>query len=973
MKLTQKIIILLLIFNKLSAQITVSHPLNNAVYQRNSASQANLVISGTYSQPLATSIQARLLNPSNDSPISGFDWSVIQENPTMGFFHGYFSNVPAGWYKLEIRSVRSGTVLEATTVQRVGIGDVFMIAGQSNAQGYIDLHYIGANSPMVTTHNNGKYCSSEELPFPSFTQLTGGVKPSINGRDAWCYGKLGDNIVSTTGFPVSFFNAGASGASVYNWKQTSDGAVTIHALTDFPFCSLDEENDDNPNWVQGVSSSYANTNPYFIFKRGLNYYNSMFGARSILWHQGESDTDLGTLTQNYQDDLNYIITKSRNDFASNLPWVISRASYFLNGSTSPDVITAQNNIINPSLQIFPGPITDGINNTTQPGIRDGLDVHFWGVAGMAALANAWSSFLNTNFFNNSNPIPANTPPTIAVSYVNSSQVTLSVPSGYSSYKWVSGDFNYGGTSYGTSNSLTASSGTYRCWVTSANGNQQVSSEVNVNQALILGGNGSSCSANAYISDLKFVSASSGFGPIEINKTNGSSGDGDGSAIVLKGQGYAKGIGTAANSEIKYNIPSGQYYKFRSYVGISDDVSNACDNTGGVVFKVYGNETLLYTSPTVYRNTALQEVNVNVYAYSSIKLKVEAVNPNSTCNRVVWADARLMCSLGDTTPPTAVTNLIATDTLTKCISFQWTHATDDQQVGGYRIYKNGLQIDTVPYTQNTYTITGMTSGQNVQFGVMAYDVQNNTSGIVTKSLNTVSFQINYMNYEGPGLCTGRSYLPTLVIPDGGTFSIFASSGATINSVSGAFISNITNFQEYDFHNIKYQINNAGPSCYDETIFQVATVHPPTITPSITADKDLINQGTAVSFTSNACDGSSTLNWSFPNTNLLNEQYFPSATGTYFAYCAKFQCYVYSNNVTVKVLPNCASSLVLAPTVDNLTSRTNPLNFRSSNTIQATNTILPANNVQYNAANSILLNPGFTVDSGVIFSAKIQGCL
>jgi hypothetical protein len=66
------------------------------------------------------------------------------------------------------------------------------------------------------------------------------------------------------------------------------------------------------------------------------------------------------------------------------------------------------------------------------------------------------------------------------------------------------------------------------------------------------------------------------------------------------------------------------------------------------------------------------------------------------------------------------------------------------------------------------------------------------------------------------------------------------------------------------------------------------------------------------------------------------------------------------------------LVLAPTVDNLPNNINSLRFNSSSTINATNTIVPSNNVQYNAAKSIVLNPGFKVDNGVIFSAKIQNC-
>ena len=973
MKLIQKLIILLLLFNKLSAQITVSHPLNSAVYQRNSANQANLVISGTYSQPLATSIQARLLNTTNGSAIPGFDWSVIQENPSMGYFQGQLNNVPAGWYTLEIRSVRSGVTLEANVVNRVGIGDVFMIAGQSNAQGYIDNQYLGATSEKVVSHNNGKYCSNMEIPFPVFQQLTGTVKPSVNGRDAWCYGRLGDNLVNSTGYPVAFFNSGASGASVYNWRQSADGFSTIHALTDVPFCSLEEENSDNPNYVEGQPSTYANTNPYFIFKRGLNYYNSMFGARSVLWHQGESDTDNGTSTPSYQNDLTYVINKSRTDFANNLPWVVSRVSYFL-GNFSSNVINAQNNVITNTSQVFAGPETDNIRNGVLSGSRGGDDVHFWAPVGLSALADAWSSYLNSSFFTNSNPIAANTPPNITVSYINSSQVNLIVPGGYSSYKWVSGDFSYGSTSYGSSNTLTASSGTYRCWVTTANGNQQISSQVNVNQALVLASNGTSCTTNAYLSDLKFVSATNGLGPIELYKSNGTGADGDGGTIMLKGQNYPKGIGVADNSEIKYIIPTNQYYKFRSYVGISDDVSNACDNTGGVVFKVYGNETLLYTSPTIYRNTALQEINVNVYPYSSIKLKVEAIGSNTTCNRAVWADARLLCSSGDTTAPTVVTNLVATDTLTKCLSFQWTHATDDQAVGGYYIYKNGIIIDTIPNTQNTFTLTSLTPSTSVVFGVKAFDVVNNQSALVTKTLSTVNLNFDYVQ-SYPFLCVNRSYLPINVSPSGGVFAQTEGPSASVNPSSGEFFSsNITaNVNDaYQYFYIRYRVGESIPGCMHDTTRVLGVTTQPTITPSITADKDLINQGTVVNFTSTACDVNSTINWSFTAPNSTNVQFLPSSTGTYFAYCAKLQCYVYSNNVTVNLLPNCSNSLVLAPTANNLTSRPNALSFNSSNTISANNTISPTNNVQYNAANSILLSPGFSVNSGVIFSAKIQNC-
>jgi hypothetical protein len=968
MKLTQKLIILFFIINKLSAQITVSHPLNNAVYQRNSASQANLVVSGTYSQSLATSVQARLLNTTNGSPISGFDWLVIQENPSMGYFQGTLNNVPAGWYTLEIRTVRSGITLEAGVINRVGVGDVFMIAGQSNGQGYFD----NSNNPIglasatekVVTHDYGVYCSNENFPLPVLGQIFELTKPSTAGFASWCYGRLGENLVNSTGFPVAFFNSGASGSTSDNWKVSSDGGATNNIFTSQQFCSHLDENGGRPFSI-GL--------PYSNFKRGLNYYNSLFGARAVLWHQGESDKVQNVSAVTYQSNLNYVIAKSRSDFSNNLPWVISRVS-FIDGAPSATITGAQTGLINNSNQIFAGPETDDINNNTISGSRDNINLHFSKIVGMPLLANAWSSYLNSSFFTNSNPIAANTPPNITVSYINSSQVNLIVPGGYSSYKWVSGDFSFGSTSYGTSNTLTASSGTYRCWVTTANGNQQISSQVNVGQALALASNGTSCSTNAYLSELKFVLATNGLGPVEINKTNGSGADGDGSSILLKGQSYPKGLGVANDSEIKYIIPTNQYYKFRSYIGIGDDVSNACDNTGGVVFKVYGDETLLYTSPTIFRNTALQEINVNIYPYSSIKLKVEPVGSNTTCNRAVWADARLLCSLGDTTAPSVVSNLMATDTLTKCISFQWTHATDDQAVGGYYVYKNGIKIDTIPSTQNTFTLSGLTSATSVVFGLKAFDVVGNESALVSRTVITKTLSFDYVQ-SYPFICVNRSYLPINVSPLGGVFAQVEGPSASVNASTGEFFtSNITsNINDaYQYFYIRYRVGESLPGCMEEDTRILGVTTQPTITPVISADKNLINQGTVVNFTSSACDASSTINWSFTAPHSTAVQYSPPNTGTYFAYCAKSQCYVYSNDLVVNVLPNCSSSLVLAPTANNLTSRPNALSFNSSNTITANNTISPTNDVQYNAANSILLSPGFSVNSGVVFSAKIQNC-
>lgn len=958
-----------LLGSSLTAQLTISSPLNNAVYQRNGSSQATIIINGLYTQEIVTSIQARLLNPVGNLPIPGFDWIIIVKNPTKGTFSGQLNQVPAGWYILEVKAVRAGVSVASSSINRIGIGDVFMIAGQSNAQGWFGGNPPAASSPKVLTHDFNMYCRNEIIPFPFFQQIQSSTKTSIGGRDAWCYGKLGDNIVNSTGFPVAFFNGAASGSKVDNWTQSINGSATTHPFTGQQFCFLSEENGINP---QPTDAAQFYGLPYLNFKKGLNYYNSMFGARAVLWHQGESDNVTVTPSRtgpNYQTGLTTLINQSRTDFASTLPWVVSRASY-INGSSDVVITNAQTAMQNEGNQIFLGPSSDDLNNVTNPGSRDDVDVHFRN-QGLVELANRWSNFINPAFFTNSTPVIANTPPQITTSFVNNSTVLMTIQAIYSSYKWVAadggGNFGFGNASEGSSNTLQRTSGTYRCWVATANGNMQISAPVNVNQVIILGLNNVVCSQNVFLSDLKYVTASNSQGPIELNKTNGANGDGDGFSILLKNVSYSKGLGVSANSEITYNIPDGQFFRLRAKLGIGDEISNMCNNTGGVIFKVFGDGNLIYTSPTVFRNSALINLDVSILSYSSIKLTVQEVANSSICNMAIWADPVLLCVVADNEPPTAPNNLVLSNTLTKCLTFQWAASSDNLAVQGYKVYKDNVFLTTVAANVLNYTLSGLVGAQAVVFGVEAIDANNNSSTRTNLNASTVEIDVKYgVNDAVTYICTNQTYLPITRIPSTGTFSINSGVGGTVNPTTGAFMGTTVNGQ----YSLIYTIGSGNPQCESAPSFVLNTTTPPT-SPAITSDKKIINIGTPVNLVSSGCN-LGILSWSFSNSSALNIQHSPNSTTTYRSVCQQSQCFVYSNPILVKVLPNCHSVLTFANPVDDLSTNINALSFNTNTQITASNQIVPSNNVTYQAANSILLNPGFKINSGVIFTAKIQNC-
>ncbi|HJT29277.1 MAG TPA: hypothetical protein VJ784_17830 [Pyrinomonadaceae bacterium] len=92
-------------------------------------------------------------------------------------------------------------------------------------------------------------------------------------------------------------------------------------------------------------------------------------------------------------------------------------------------------------------------------------------------------------------------------------------------------------------------------------------------------------------------------------------------------------------------------------------------------------------------------------------------------------------VGDTTPPTAPTNLTATfNATTNAIDLSWTAATDNVAVTGYRIYRDGgaAPINTVNGT--TFSDAGLSGTHS--YGVTAIDAAGNESGLSNTASATV---------------------------------------------------------------------------------------------------------------------------------------------------------------------------------------------------------------------------------------------
>lgn len=443
----------LLVTPTADAQMSISYPVDRAVFQRNSSGQASFAVAG---QCLITNsdyelqVRIRKLNVTNGNYVStSLDWwTFAYSRPYGGLFSYSVSGLTTGWYSIDIRALISGNPAASGSV-KVGVGEVFLIAGQSNSQGVTNTS-TSSTSPYdgVVADLHTEDCSDDIPQFPSMSPLYDGYSIATQGPTNWCYTALGNGLADDLGTPVAFFNGSRAATTVLNWEESRFGGATYNIYNNtYKVCEKDGQ-------------------PYKAFKNVMNYYGSIFGTRGVLWHQGESDNQTGTSQSDYQSRLGNVISTSRNDFNSNLGWHVARATYFddasnlpgRTGDTWPDVINAQDAVGSASLN-QDGPGTDNIQIPRPDG------VHFGG-SGLNTLAGAWKNGSLTS----TTAISANGMPAMTGTKNGDGTYTLTAASGYSNYYWVNANGQLK-NAFSTNQSITVSgsSGSYRYYAKNSQG------------------------------------------------------------------------------------------------------------------------------------------------------------------------------------------------------------------------------------------------------------------------------------------------------------------------------------------------------------------------------------------------------------------------------------------------------------------------------------------------------------------------
>ena len=250
-------------------------------------------------------------------------------------------------------------------VERVGVGEVFVVAGQSNSANHGESRLAPASDLVSSLAPDGTWRPAAD-PQPGASGDGGSFQPP-----------LGDLLVERFGVPVGFVCCGIGATSVREW---------LPAGVPFP----------NPPTVEArvrrlPDGAWESDGAAFAMLVERLRACGPEGFRAVLWHQGESDANQADRSRTlagplYEEYLERVIRGSRERLGRDDPWFVARATYHVPGDeSSTDIRAAQGAVCRDRIALA-GPDTDALGAAFRDG--GGKGVHF-SAAGLVRHAEAW--------------------------------------------------------------------------------------------------------------------------------------------------------------------------------------------------------------------------------------------------------------------------------------------------------------------------------------------------------------------------------------------------------------------------------------------------------------------------------------------------------------------------------------------------------------------------------------------------------
>jgi lysophospholipase L1-like esterase len=348
-----------------AATIEIASPTDYQVFQRRSRLHGVVRIAGKLDATVGD-VQFRI----SGKPLEGqlpSGWQPLGVDRQKHTF-GIDATAPAGgWYRVEVRMVKNGATLAERAVEHVGVGEVFVVAGQSNAANSGEQRQKPGTDRVVSF--DGSHWAVANDPQRGASGEGGTFIPS-----------LGDAMTKTYGVPVGFACVGVGGTSVREWLPKGD-AVAATPTT-------------GANVVATGPNAWACTGGLF---NNLAHRIGQFGPhgfRAILWHQGESDAKQpaghNITPEQYRQYLVRLIQASRSHVGWRVPWFVAQASYHVPSDPGTPELRAVQKSVAANGTALEGPNTDELGGEYRE--ANGQGVHFNG-KGLQKHGELWAKFV----------------------------------------------------------------------------------------------------------------------------------------------------------------------------------------------------------------------------------------------------------------------------------------------------------------------------------------------------------------------------------------------------------------------------------------------------------------------------------------------------------------------------------------------------------------------------------------------------
>ena len=279
--------------------LSITDPIFRQVVQRRDDNIGNILVVGTYSGNVDGFQAMSLLLPGmTGTPVA---WTpLIRVTRGNGYFFGIFRQPAGGFYQIQVRPMFQGQPGTPYVLNAVGVGEVFITAGQSNSTSWGTPTYFAPDDRVSCFVDGPGEGFDPTYPSPNW-RWAYDPQPAIDlstGGSVWPI--MSNNLALAYNVPIGLYACGAGGTSLEVWLP---GYVIVPATS------------TTPAWI--------------LFERltnAITYFTDRGGVRAVLWDQGETDYGLQTSPSVYQANLQHLINESRAVTGTPVKWMVAQAS-----------------------------------------------------------------------------------------------------------------------------------------------------------------------------------------------------------------------------------------------------------------------------------------------------------------------------------------------------------------------------------------------------------------------------------------------------------------------------------------------------------------------------------------------------------------------------------------------------------------------------------------------------------------------